>query len=271
MREQLPAGGEKLSAFLGGASSAFYGGIIEELLLRWGLLSALAALFTIGKRGLAEDRPRGASSRRRSSRGAQNLLLRIDLRRRTSARPLQARRLDHRADRRLRRRRQCARRLVLRMDAAGAAALEPGDGRARLSATSCLRTRCRFWSAEAANTDRRLPCLTLLSRRSPTRPAARSCGCSASARARSTGDRRCVRALAAGHLPPPRGAPSGRPRLGDARWAERRLHARHDGDARRGAAVPRPRGAERKRQVEERKGTAMKLHKTGSRAARSAI
>ena len=28
-----------------GASSAFYGGIVEEILLRWGLLSALAALF----------------------------------------------------------------------------------------------------------------------------------------------------------------------------------------------------------------------------------
>jgi membrane protease YdiL (CAAX protease family) len=37
--------GGKLLELGKGASSAFYGGIVEELLLRWGLLAALAALF----------------------------------------------------------------------------------------------------------------------------------------------------------------------------------------------------------------------------------
>ncbi len=40
------------AALLTGASSAFYGGIVEELLLRWGLLSALVALARVlGSRG----------------------------------------------------------------------------------------------------------------------------------------------------------------------------------------------------------------------------
>ncbi len=48
MREKplppMDAGPEALE-LLRGASSAFYGGIIEEILLRWGLLAGLAALF----------------------------------------------------------------------------------------------------------------------------------------------------------------------------------------------------------------------------------
>jgi hypothetical protein len=38
---QQVAPGDRLGAFLVGASSAFYGGVVEELLLRWGLLSLL--------------------------------------------------------------------------------------------------------------------------------------------------------------------------------------------------------------------------------------
>lgn len=44
--------GEKLISFAQGASSAFYGGIVEELLLRWCVLALLAAgLWKLGARG----------------------------------------------------------------------------------------------------------------------------------------------------------------------------------------------------------------------------